>query len=129
MHEHHLLVAHDSICSNLLASFFTGFISTYDTTWLVYCPPDDRTVLYISKAIRSVNVAPAMTTRGAISWLQHEAFSYKDIPVPAYTTDIGADSFGGVQDNNSSKDADDADGNDGDDDDGNDKDYEPSTTQ
>eukprot|EP00878_Enallax_costatus_P012723 GHUV01013287.1.p1 GENE.GHUV01013287.1~~GHUV01013287.1.p1 ORF type:complete len:203 (+),score=48.07 GHUV01013287.1:1383-1991(+) len=51
-----------------------GFLSCWYVTWLVCCPLGDRAQLYISAPLlastRYTSWAPAVTTRGALSWLQ-----------------------------------------------------------
>eukprot|EP00877_Chromochloris_zofingiensis_P000313 jgi/Chrzof1/10282/Cz04g35160.t1 len=55
-----------------------SFLSCWFATWLAYCPPQDRGTLYLSEPVLAETkhlrgTAPAVTTRGAISWLQQQA--------------------------------------------------------
>ena len=65
-----------------------GFVTCWFGTWLAYCPPQKRSQLYVSHGIPSTSAhtpgAPAMTTMGALAWMQNEALTNAKQEVAPY---------------------------------------------
>ena len=78
-----------------------GFVTCWFGTWLAYCPPQKRSQLYVSHGIPSTSAhtpgAPAMTTMGALAWMQNEALTNAKQEVAPYPDpdSLVADTRGG----------------------------------
>ena len=71
-----------------------AFISCWYGTWLLFSPPHDRCMLYISNAFLATSShsteKPTATTRGSVSWLQCKALRDASQPVAFYQGDTNA---------------------------------------